>query len=69
MSPTPRISLYLCPEKVQAEPNAKKLKPENIGWDVTVGVDQHSPGKLPLVFFDRLQSGLSGGRFCNLGWI
>jgi hypothetical protein len=32
------------------KPVARKLKPENVCWDVTVAVDSTSPDHLPLVF-------------------
>jgi len=37
------------PGKVKAQPGAK-LKPENVAYDVTSGVDAHSPDDLPLVY-------------------
>jgi hypothetical protein len=34
----------------KTKPTSKKLKPENICWDITVPVDTNSPDTLPLVF-------------------
>jgi type II secretory pathway pseudopilin PulG len=45
----PSIFFVALPGKVRAESGAK-LKPENVAYDVTSGVDAHSPDDLPLVF-------------------
>jgi hypothetical protein len=45
----PSILFVALPGKVRAKPGAK-LKPENIAYDVTSGVDAHSPDNLPVVY-------------------
>jgi len=36
--------------KVEPEAGQKKLRPENIGWDVTGGAEESDSGSLPLLF-------------------
>jgi hypothetical protein len=45
-------SIFYVPMKGKVRPEAgqKVLKPENVSWDVTGGVDSSSPDPLPLVF-------------------
>jgi hypothetical protein len=45
----PTILYVAMPGKVPAEKSAK-LKPENVAYDVTGGVDAHSPDTVPIVF-------------------
>jgi hypothetical protein len=45
----PSIFFVPLPGKIAAKPGAK-LKPENVAYDVTSGIDAHSPDGLPLVF-------------------
>ncbi len=44
----PTILYVALPGKVPAE--GKHLKPENVGWDITAGLDLESSEKLPIVF-------------------
>jgi type II secretory pathway pseudopilin PulG len=46
----PTIFYLAMPGKVKPPPGTKQLKPENVSWDVTSGVDSNSPNGLPLVF-------------------
>ena len=42
--------LYLpLPGKRKARPG-NRLKPENVGWDITTPVDSNSPDRLPIIF-------------------
>ena len=44
-------NIFFIPLPGKTKPVAgQKLKPENVCWDVTSGVDAHSPDGLPLVF-------------------
>jgi len=45
----PAIFYILLPGKIEPV-RGQKLKPENVCWDVTSGVDASSPGGLPLLF-------------------
>ncbi len=36
--------------KIKAEPGQKKLRPENVCWDVTGGLASTDPGELPVLF-------------------
>jgi hypothetical protein len=44
------IFYYPMPGKIKAAQDAKTLKPENVGFDVTCCVDDQSPDLLPVVF-------------------
>jgi hypothetical protein len=46
----PKIFFVPMPGKVAPEPGQKKLKPENVSWDVTVPVNLSSSDLVPLVF-------------------
>ena len=41
---------YPLPGKVRTTPDAKKLLPENVGFDITYSNDDHIPGYMPMVF-------------------
>jgi hypothetical protein len=43
----------------------KKLKPENVCWDVTIPVNSGSPDALPLIFFHGLPHRLSARWKCR----
>lgn len=45
-----KILYYPMPGKVKAAPGTKILKPENVCWDITCCMDEHSPDSLPIVF-------------------
>jgi hypothetical protein len=47
--------------KVEPDAGQKKLRPENIGWDVTGGVTQSDSGTLPLLFLTGLRISYSPG--------
>jgi hypothetical protein len=47
--PDPSILFVPLPGKVKAQPGAK-LKPENVAYDVTSGVNAQSPDDVPLVY-------------------
>ncbi len=46
----PSVFYVPMPGKIRPEPGQKKLKPENVSWDVTGGVDSSSGEPIPLVF-------------------
>ncbi len=46
----PSIFYFPAPGKVKAEPGQKKLRPENVCWDVTGGLSSTDPGELPVLF-------------------
>jgi hypothetical protein len=52
------------PGKVRPENN--RLKPENVTWDVTAGVDASSPGDLPVVFLTGYRVDYQAGGSANL---
>ncbi len=49
------------PGKVKPEPGQKKLKPENVCWDITGSVTGDAPDTLPLVFLTGYRSDLCTG--------
>jgi hypothetical protein len=46
----PTLFYVPMPGKIRPDPNQKKLKPENVSWDITGGVDSSSQDVVPLVF-------------------
>jgi hypothetical protein len=56
----PAIFFVALPGKVRAETGAK-LKPENVAYDVTSGVDAHSPDGLPVVFLTGFRMNYATG--------
>jgi hypothetical protein len=44
----PSLLYFPMPGKVKA--TTKQLKPENVCWDVTLGIDNNSPDRLPTIF-------------------
>jgi hypothetical protein len=52
---------YPMPGKVKAAPGTKKLKPENICWDVTCCLNTRSPEALPTLFLTGYKVNYQGG--------
>ena len=55
-------SIFYIPAPGKTKPvSGQKLRPENVCWDVTGGLTNHSPGELPLLFLTGYRVSYSPG--------